>query len=141
MTTLTMLENDRIRTKEGNGRTTEIGPEHPDYQRLAATYRSSLRPSLRSRLTAIVFILAGAGVWWYVWHQLLTEGGYSLRLSLAGPFGVFGGLFLLIRPEWSGPWRTDTPTTQKVGTIVMMTVILAALGINYYLMQNYRAVR
>ena len=141
MTTLTLLENGRIRTQEDNGRTTEIGPEHPDYQRLAANYRSSLRPTLRSRLTAIAFILAGAGAWWYVWHQLVTEGAYSLRLSLVGPFGVFGGFFLLVRPQWSGPWRSDTPTAQKAGTIAMIAVILAALGIYYYLMQNYRAVR
>jgi len=135
-----MLDNGRLHMQE-NGRTTEIGPEHPDYQRLAASYHASVRPTLRSRLTAIVLMLVGAGSWWFVWHQLVTEGSYSLRLSLLGPFGLFGGLFLLIRPQWSGPWRNDTPTAQKVGTVLLMAAILAALGINYYLMQNYRPAR
>jgi len=137
-TSVTMLGNGRLRTTDENGRTTEIGPEHPDYQKLVATYRASPRTALRARVTAVVFILAGAGAWWYVWHQLITEGSYSLRLSLVGPFGLFGGLMLLIRPDWGGPWRQDTPTAQKLGVGVMMAVILVSLGINEYLMSHYR---
>lgn len=138
MTILTMLENGRLRTQDANGRIAEIGPEHPDYQRLAAECRSSIRPTARSRLTALAFILTGAGCWWYVWHQLLTEGSYDLRASIVAPVGVFGGLLMLFWPQFCGPWREDGPEGQKISNIVTVALMLSAYAVNNYLMQHYR---
>ena len=138
MTNLTMLDNGRLRTQDENGRTIEIGAEHPDYQRLAAAYRSSIRPTPRSCLIAIACILIGAGCWWFSWRQLVTEGSYDLRISMAGPFAFFGGLLRLFRPQWAGPLRKDSPKSQVAGIVVLMVVILVSEGINQYLLEHYR---
>ena len=138
MTVLAMLENGRLRTQDENGRVTEIGPEHPDYQRLAAAFRASIRPSARSRVYGGVFILVGVATGWFVWRQLAAEGSYDDRLSVVGPLAIPFGLLFMFKPQWAGPWRNDTPMAQKIGIGMTLAATAAVFGINYWFMQNYR---
>jgi NhaP-type Na+/H+ or K+/H+ antiporter len=86
---------------------------------------------LRSRLLGIVLILVFAGVIYYNWHQLGSEGEYSLRMAAFGPLGVVGGFFVLLFPEKSG--RPET-TREKIIALLVVGVGLVAGLINWYLM-------
>jgi hypothetical protein len=86
---------------------------------------------LKLRLIAMVILLLFAGFTWYGWHQLRTEGEYSLKLAAFGPVGVVGGLFLLIFPTKFGKPET---TADKVIVLVVFAIGLAAGLVNWYLM-------
>lgn len=136
---LTLQPNGNLRLQDGSGRPTEIGPEHPEYQRYYAAYRSSSAANpIRTRLLGGLFIVLGLAAWWYEWHMLMTEGRYSIRLGVFAPLGVFGGLLMIFYPEAAGPMRPDTPKPQKVATLVTLALFAVASGINMYLMENYR---
>ena len=53
---------------------------------------------LKARIFAIVLIAVFVGLTYLGWHQLTTEGRYSLKLAAFAPVGIVGGLFLLIFP-------------------------------------------
>jgi hypothetical protein len=55
----------------------------------------------KTRLFAII-ILTSAGLIYYNWQQLESEGSYYLKIAAFGPFGVVGGLFLLLFPGKGG---------------------------------------
>lgn len=86
---------------------------------------------LKARLLAIVIILVFAGLIYYNWHQLTSEGRYSLKLAAFGPLGVVGGLFLLLFPGKGGKPET---TRDKIIALLVFGVGLAAGLINWYLM-------
>ena len=86
---------------------------------------------LKARLLAVVIIVICAGLMYYNWQQLTSEGEYSLKLAAFGPVGVVGGLFLLLFPGKGG--RPET-TKDKVIALVVFGVGLAAGLLNWYLM-------
>lgn len=86
---------------------------------------------LKTRLLAIVIILVFAGLSYYNWNQLMTEGRYSLKLAAFGPVGVVGGFFLLLFPGKGGKPET---TRDKVIVLLVFAVGLVAGLINWYLM-------
>jgi NhaP-type Na+/H+ or K+/H+ antiporter len=86
---------------------------------------------LKARLLAIVMIVVFAGLTYYNWHQLTTEGRYSSKLAGFGPVGVVGGLFLLLFPDKAGKPET---TSDKVIVFLVFGVGLAAGLLNWYLM-------
>ncbi len=137
MTVLTMLENGRLQTQDEHGRIVEIGPEHPDYHQLAATYRPSKRTIARARLVACVFILLGAGAFCLVWNEWAGFAAYRLRLCILGAACIPFGILLAICPQWGGPWGPDTPTAQKVGCAITVAVCVAVYAANDYLMKLY----
>lgn len=61
---------------------------------------------LKARLFAVVIILVCAGLIYYNWRQVLTEGTYSMKLAAFGPVGVLGGVFLLLFPGKGGKPET-----------------------------------
>ena len=81
---LTLLANGRLRVTDQSGSTSEIGPEHPDYQWLRAQLQQTAKPNL-SRLMRVIGIAIGIGAWWYNWHDVMTHGTFSIRLTLLGP--------------------------------------------------------
>ena len=87
--------------------------------------------NLKVRLFALVLIILFAGMTYYNWHQLHSEGKYSLKMAAFGPVGVIGGLFLLVLPSKVGKPRTLADKLLVIGVFV---VGLAAGLVNWYLM-------
>jgi NhaP-type Na+/H+ or K+/H+ antiporter len=86
---------------------------------------------LKQRLFALALIVGFAGLTYYNWHQLWSEGKYSLKMAAFGPVGVIGGMFMLLFPTMIGKPNT---TQEKVIVIVVFVVGLAAGLINWFLM-------
>lgn len=86
---------------------------------------------LKVRLFAVFLIALFAGFTWYGWHQLATEGQYSLKMAAFGPVGVVGGLFLLFLPTKFGKPET---TADKIIVLSVFVIGLAAGLVNWYLM-------
>ena len=86
---------------------------------------------LKARLLAVVIIVIFAGLIYYNWQQLLSEGSYSMKLAAFGPVGVVGGLFLLLFPAKGGKPET---TKDKVIALVVLGVGLVVGLYNWYLM-------
>lgn len=86
---------------------------------------------LKARLLAVVIILVFAGMIYYNWQQLISEGRYSAKLAAFGPVGVLGGLFLLLFPEKGGKPET---AKEKVIALLVLGVGLVAGLYNWYLM-------
>lgn len=87
--------------------------------------------SLKVRLFALALILLFSGMVYYNWHQLYSEGKYSLKMAAFGPVGVVGGLFLLVCPSKVGKPET---LTDKLIVLGVLIVGLAAGLVNWYLM-------
>ncbi len=86
---------------------------------------------LKTRLLAVIIILVFGGLTCYNWHQLKTEGSYSLRLAAFGPVGLIGGFFLLLFPAKGGKPET---TVDKIIALVVFGIGLVAGLVNWYLM-------
>jgi hypothetical protein len=86
---------------------------------------------VKARLFALVLILVCAGLTWYGWHQLTTEGRYPLKVAAFAPVGIVGGLFLLFFPKKFGKPET---TKDKVIVLLVFGVGLIAGLLNWYLM-------
>ena len=72
-----------------------------------------------------------AGLIYYNWSQLASEGRYSLKMAAFGPVGIVGGLFVLLFPEKGG--RPETTRDKVIGILVFCVGLVAGL-INWYLM-------
>jgi hypothetical protein len=85
-----------------------------------------------ARLFGLAMIVAGIAGWFYNRHLAATAGEFYIRLCIFTPLGIFGGLLMLLRPEWSGPLRKDSPRAQKttVWTIVALMVVVS--GADFY---------
>ena len=86
---------------------------------------------LKARLLGVVLIALFAGLTWLGWHELTTEGRYSMKLAAFGPVGIVGGLFVLLFPGMSGKPET---TRDKIVVLAVFAVGLAAGLVNWYLM-------
>ena len=86
---------------------------------------------LRARSLAVLLVLISIGLTYLGWHQLLTEGLYSLKLAAFSPVVGVGGFFLLIFPSMAGK-----PTTAKEKIIVLAVLVVGMLAglVNWYLM-------
>jgi NhaP-type Na+/H+ or K+/H+ antiporter len=86
---------------------------------------------VKGRLLGVLLIMIFAGMTYYNWHQLHTDGEYSLKMAAFGPVGVVGGLFLLLFPGMGGKPET---TRDKVIVLLVFGVGVAAGLLNWYLM-------
>ena len=86
---------------------------------------------LKARILALVIIVVFAGLIYFSWRQLKTEGSYSLKLAAFAPVGVVGGLFLLFFPGKAG--KPETTTDKIIVLLVFGIGLLLGLG-NWYLM-------
>ena len=86
---------------------------------------------MKTRLFALLLILICGGLTYYGWHQLQTEGRYSLKVAAFGPVGIVGGLFILLFPAKAGKPET---TKDKIIVLVVFGIGLAAGLLNWYLM-------
>jgi hypothetical protein len=86
---------------------------------------------LKARLLGVVIIVIFGGMIYYNWHQLGSEGSYSMKLAAFGPVGVVGGLFLLLFPSKGGKPET---VRDKIIALLVFGVGLVAGLYNWYLM-------
>ena len=86
---------------------------------------------LKARPLGAGLILLFAGLTYYNWHQLHSEGRYSLKMAAFGPLGLVGGLFVLLFPDKGGKPET---TRDKVIALVVFGVGAAVGLLNWYLM-------
>ena len=86
---------------------------------------------LKARLLALAIIAVFAGLIYFNWHELKTEGRYSTKLAAFGPVGVVGGVFLLLFPAKGG--RPETARDKVVALLVFGAGLAAGLY-NWYLM-------
>lgn len=85
----------------------------------------------KARIFALVLILVSIGLVYYNWHQLLTEGRYSLKLAAFGPVLIIGGVYLLLFPSMGGKPKT---TKEKMIALTVFLIGLVAGLVNWYLM-------
>jgi hypothetical protein len=83
------------------------------------------------RLFALVIILVSAFLIYQNWHQLMSDGRYSMKLAAFAPVGIVGGLFLLLFPTKVGKPET---TKDKIIALLLFGVGLLAGLCNWYLM-------
>ncbi len=86
---------------------------------------------MKARLLGLVIIVIFAALIYVNWHDLQTEGRYSMKLAAFGPAGVVGGLFVLLFPAKGG--RPETTRDKLVALAVFAVGLLAGLY-NWYLM-------
>ena len=86
---------------------------------------------IKQRLFALVLIVVCAGMIYYGWYLLRTEGVYYMKMATFAPLGVVGGIFLLLFPGMGGK-----PNTAKEKVIVLAVFVIGLLAglVNWYLM-------
>jgi hypothetical protein len=95
-----------------------------------------MKSQILGRLFGLLMFVAFSGGVLYNWHLLINEGYYYLKLSGIAPFGVVGGLAIMISPSLAGPpSRMDKKSRAVVWILVLVSLALG--GLNFYLMQNY----
>jgi hypothetical protein len=85
-----------------------------------------------ARLVGLLFLAIGIAAWWYNRHLAATEGQFYIKLCILGPLGVFGGLLMLVRPEWAGPWRPDSTPAHKISLIAVIGLMVVGSGFEMY---------
>jgi hypothetical protein len=86
---------------------------------------------IKQRLFALVLIVLCAGMIYYGWYLLRTEGVYYLKMATFAPVGVVGGIFLLLFPALGGK---PNSTKQKVIVLAVFAIGIVAGLINWFLM-------
>ena len=86
---------------------------------------------MKARLFGLILIIVGVGLIYIGWHQLLTEGKYSMKLAAFGPLVAIGGLYLMIFPSRGGKPNT---TRDKITAMIVFVIGLLAGLVNWYLM-------
>ena len=86
---------------------------------------------IKQRLFGLLLIVAFAGMIYYGWYTLRTEGVYYLKMATLGPVGVVGGLILLLFPAMGGTPKT---VRQKVIVFGLLGIGIVAGVINWFLM-------
>jgi carbon starvation protein CstA len=86
---------------------------------------------LQVRIFALVLILVGAGLTYINWHELNSEGKYSLKLAAFAPLCVVGGIFMFFFPTKIG--KPETVSDKIIVLVVFIVGIVAGL-VNWYLM-------
>lgn len=114
-----------------------------DYGESSIAFDSEMgRPSAawgRTKLVGALASLASPALWWLNWHTVMTQGHYSIKLTILAPLCLFGGLLMALRPEWSGPWQTDASAARKITTIGLLALVIAVSGVDFYFLAHYRA--
>ncbi len=89
---------------------------------------------LKARILGVVLILISAFLIHINWHQLSSDGQYSIKMAAFGPVIGVGGLCLLIFPSLAGK-----PTTTRDKIIVLAVLVIGMLAglVNWYLMDPH----
>lgn len=86
---------------------------------------------VKARILGLILILLGVGLVYLNWHQLRTDGTYSMKMAAFGPLIGVGGLYLLLFASMAGK---PTSAKEKVMALIVFVIGLAAGLVNWYLM-------
>jgi hypothetical protein len=86
---------------------------------------------IKQRLFALLLIVVCAGMIYYGWYLLRTEGVYYMKMATFAPVGVVGGIFLLLFPTMGGK---PNSTKQKLIVFGVFAIGIVAGLINWFLM-------
>jgi len=86
---------------------------------------------IKQRLFALLLIAVCAGMIYYGWNLLHTEGVYYMKMAAFAPLGVVGGIFLLLFPTMSGK---PNSTKQKLIVFAVFAIGILAGLLNWFLM-------
>ena len=86
---------------------------------------------IKQRLFALLLIVLCAGMVYYGWYLVRTEGVYYMKMAAFAPVGIVGGVFLLLFPTMGGKPNT---TKQKVIVLAVFAIGIVAGLINWFLM-------
>ena len=90
------------------------------------------------RLFGLAAMAAGAAGWWYNEHLAATEGAFWIKLCVFVPLALAGGLLMLVRPEYAGPWRQENSRSHKAAVIAVVAFMAVGSGIEFYRLQQIR---
>jgi hypothetical protein len=85
---------------------------------------------LKVRIGGLALILIGAFLIYYNWHQLQSDGKYSLKLAAFSPLFVVGGIFIMLFPTKVGKSES---TGDKIIALVVFAIGMIAGLVNWYL--------
>ena len=129
------LLNGELEVQDEDGVVHRIGPEHPDYRLHLRSVRIDPK---KARIGGIVSILVGLGLLWLNWHLLVTSGYYYVALVFFAPAILFFGLLVVVRPDYAGPAPGEADARPRTAVMILFLVLmLAASGLNWYLLANY----
>lgn len=86
---------------------------------------------LKQRLFGLALLLGGIVMVYLGWHDLRTEGEYSLKMAALSPLISVGGIFLIFFPTMGGKPES---TKHKVILMAVFVVGIVAGLINWFLM-------
>jgi uncharacterized membrane protein len=87
--------------------------------------------TLKARILGLVLIVVGSVLVHINWHQLQSDGQYSMKMAAFAPLIVVGGVFLLLFPSMTGKPNT---TKERIILLIVFVIGLAAGLVNWYLM-------
>lgn len=88
------------------------------------------------RFVGLAMIAAGAAGWWYNEHLAATAGHFYIKLCVFAPLGVFGGMLVLLRPDWAGPLRSDSSRGHKAALATVIGLMAIASGLEMYRLKS-----
>jgi hypothetical protein len=86
---------------------------------------------LKQRIFGFVIMLISIGMIYWGWHELRTEGEYSLRMAAFSPLIGVGGVFLMLFPTMGG--KQGTTKGKLIVMLVLAVGVIAGL-LNWFLM-------
>jgi hypothetical protein len=101
---------------------------------------------MKNRLLGLLVFIGSAGMLYYNWHTLMTDGYYHRRMGLIAPLGLeLGFLMLMIPASWYLE-RADFGTSAAarrsplvMGLVFSALVFGIAMGyVNLHLMSGYK---
>jgi hypothetical protein len=87
--------------------------------------------TVKARILGLVLIVLGSALVHINWHQLRSDGNYSMKMAAFAPLIAIGGLFLLLFPSMAGK---PNSAKEKIILLIVFVVGLVAGLINWYLM-------
>lgn len=85
----------------------------------------------KRRVLGLLLIVAFAGMIYYSWYTLRTEGTYYLKMATMGPVGIVAGLIMVFFPSMGGTPRT---IREKVIVFGLLAIGIVAGLVNWFLM-------
>jgi len=99
---------------------------------------SGARGAWKVRAFGLLMVVLGLAGWWYNWHLAETEGRFYIKMCVFVPLAVGGGLLVAVRPDWIGPWRSDSSPAHKTALIALIGFMAVASGVDMYRLKTSR---
>lgn len=93
----------------------------------------SLRPA---RLFGLAVMVLGVVGWWFNGREASVHGEFWIKLCVFVPAALAGGLLMALRPEWAGPWRSDSSREHKAALVAVLAVIAVGSGVEFFRLQH-----